>query len=124
MKPRDITNRVLRRPVQSIYGRAGGISGMSVGMRWVVAGIAVWLAWVTLASDHSFLRIQALRHELRSSGQDLAHVQARNDALENQLHDPVGQAEHAEQMLRRQGMAKQGELIYRFDPVAKDSTAR
>ena len=121
MKPRDITRRVLGRPIQSPYARA---RSLPVGARWVAAGVAVWLVWVTLISDHSLLRIQGLRHELRSTGEDLSRVQTKNAALENRLRDPVGQAEHAEEMLRRQGMARPGELVYRFDPAAGDSTAR
>ena len=121
MKPRDITQQILRRPVRSPYGRAEGIP---VGLRWIAAGLTLWLAWVTLISDHSLLRIQGLRHEKHSTEQDLTRVTAKNASLENRLRDPVGQAEHAEEMLRGQGMARPGELIYRFDPSTRDSAAR
>lgn len=121
MKPRDIAGRVLRRRIESPYA---GPSAWPIRPRWILLALAAWFAWVAFNPDHGLLRIQSLKNDLRDSGVALAAAKKQNEALDKRLHDPVGQAEHAEEMLRRQGMARPGELIYRFEPSGGDSLSR
>ncbi len=121
MKPRDIAGRVLRRRIESPYA---GPSAWPIRPRWILLALAAWFAWAAFNPDHGLLRIQSLKNDLHGSGSELAAAKKQNDALDKRLHDPVGQAEHAEEMLRRQGMARPGEIIYRFDPANGDSATR
>ena len=111
MKPRDITRRVLGRPMRSPYLPGGGMRRRRIGW-WLLGG--AWLAWIAFLSDHSLWRIARLRHELASARGDLARVQVETRRLDDQLHDPAARAEHGEEILRRQGMARPGEIVYRL----------
>ena len=121
MKPRDIASRVLNRRIDSPYH---GPSAWPVRPRWILLVLAVWAAWVAFNPDHGLLRIRELRRELNDSRVELANAKTTNTALDKRLHDPVGQAEHAEEVLRSQGMARPGEIVYRIDPATPDSTER
>ncbi len=121
MKPRDIAGRVLRRRIDSPYH---GPSRWPVRPRWILLVLSLWAAWVAFNPDHGLLRIRELRRELDDSRAELVSAKSTNTALDKRLRDPVGQAEHAEEVLRSQGMARPGEIIYRFDPATPDSVAR
>lgn len=121
MKPRDITGRVLRRPLNSPY-LAGG--GRYPWLRWVVLGGFAWLIYATMLSDHSLWRIAQLRRDLGESEAEIQRVRAETRRLEARLDDPRAQREHAEEVLRRQGLARPNEIIYRLGRTDADSTAR
>ncbi len=121
MKPRDITARVLSRPLRSPYGRGGTPRPW---LRWALLGVAGWLVYTALFSDHSLWRIARLKHELAETDAEVARVQAETRDLETQLNDPKSRAEHAEQVLRQQGLARPNEIIYRLGKGVADSTAR
>jgi len=116
--PKDITSRVLRRPLRSPYGGAPH----RPWLRWALLVVSAWLLYAAVLSDHSLWRIAQLRHELAETEAEVSKVQAETRDLEGQLHDPHLKVEHAEQVLRRQGLARPNEIIYRLGGEA-DSTA-
>ena len=117
MRPRDITGRVLGRPLRSPYAPGGG----SPRTRWLWLVHAAWLLWAGVLSDHSWWRIAQLRHELGSEKSDLQRVRRETEALKDQAGDPALRTEHAEEELRKRGMAKPGEIIYRLGTGHPDS---
>jgi cell division protein FtsB len=108
---RDITGRVLGKPLRSPYGYGGTPSRK----HWLWLVPAAWLLWSGVISDHSLWRISRLRHELASARAQLQHVNSETASLGARLADPREKADHAEATLRAQGMARPGEIIYRFD---------
>lgn len=118
MEPRDITGRVLARPIHSPYGAAPRRSRMRL---WLILGGA-WLLWVAVISDHSLWRIVRLKRDLGAANAEIARVHARTQKLDDQLHDPHARAEHGEEVLRKQGMARPGEIVYRLGE-GRDSTS-
>ena len=111
MKPRDRSRRFFARPheARGPGGRARAIPRWF----WLVAG--VWLAWVTVLSDHSFWRIARLKREIASSERDAERLKRDTEQLEQQVRDPEARKFRAEEIARTQhGWAAQGELVYRF----------
>lgn len=120
MRPRDITGRVLRRPLRSPYFPGGGHRWL----RWAILAASAWLLYVAVLSDHSLWRILRLRQQLAESDAEIQRVQAETRKLEARLDDPRVRQEHAEEVLRRQGLARPNEIIYRLGESNADSTAR
>ena len=119
MKPKDITGRVLGRPLHSPYAPGGGSPSRR---RWLWRGVAGRLLWVGAFSDHSFWRIARLRHELRTANAEIARVKSEESRLDARLRDPAERARHAEEVLRQQGMARPGEIVYRLGTGSADSS--
>ncbi len=117
VSPRDITGRVLSRPLRSPYAPGGG----TPRARWLWLLAVAWLLWVGVISDHSVWRIIRLRHDLVAARTEMQRVRGETSRLDARLRDPVERGEHAEQMLREQGMAKPGEIIYRLGGANTDS---
>jgi cell division protein FtsB len=94
-------------------------------LRWVWAGVALWVVWVGFLSDHSLWRLWRLRAETAASRQKLEQTQAEIARLEEESHDPRARRERAERVMReRNGMAKPGEIIYRIDGEPPDTLAK
>jgi cell division protein FtsB len=121
VRPRDITGRVLSKPLQSPYAQS---ANSLLGNRWLWAGFFLWLLWMSVISDHSLLNIMRMRHQLASMNTDIARVRTEAHQLEEQLNDPQARRDHAEAMLRQQGMLRPGEIQYRLGGAATDSTRR
>jgi cell division protein FtsB len=92
-------------------------------MRWALLVGAGWLLYVGVLSDHSLWRIMRLRQELAASDAEGTRVRAETRKLEARLDDPRVRSDHAEEVLRAQGMARPGEIVYRLGGNAADSTA-
>ncbi len=113
MGPRDITKRVLARPLRSPFAPGGGSPTRG---RWIWAALGAWLLWVTVISDHSLWRIAQLKRELKQAERELGLVTEESRAIQASLEDPVTRREQAERVLRtQQGWSKPGEIIYRVD---------
>jgi len=119
VSPRDISGRVLGKPLRSPYAPGGG-NGRA---RWLWVLPAAWVIYACLFSDHSLLRLFQLRSELSNAKVELRRVRSETAALGARLADPRERAEHAEAMLRAQGMARPGEVVYRFGGTRADSMA-
>ncbi len=119
--PRDITGRVLSRPLNSPYAPGGGQPSR---IHWLWLLPIAWLLWAGFLSDHSLWRISKLRHELASAQSEIRRVHGETARLEARLEDPDERARHAEEVLRAQGMARPGEIVYRFGGGHADSSAR
>lgn len=120
MRPRDITGSVLRRPLRSPYVPGGGHRWL----RWALLAVSAWLLYAAVLSDHSWWRIMRLRQELSESEAEVGRVQAETRKLEARLDDPRVRHEHAEEVLRRQGLARPNEIIYRLGRSPSDSLPR
>lgn len=121
MRPRDITGRVLRRPLRSPYlPGAGG----RPWLRWALLAVSIWLLYTAALSDHSLWRVLRLRQQLSESEAEIQRVKAETAGLEARLDDPKVRAQHAEEVLRGQGMARPNEIIYRLGDAPGDSLAR
>ncbi len=121
MRPRDITARVLKKPLRSPYLPGGGERRW---IRWALLAVSAWLLWAAVLSDHSLWRIVRLRQELTETDVETRRVQAETRKLEARLDDPRVRQEHAEEVLRRQGLARPNEIIYRLGNGHADSLAR
>ena len=121
MRPRDITGRVLSRPLQSPY--APSVHSL-FRKRWFWGAMFLWLLWMSVLSDHSLLNIARMQHHLLATRSKVARVKADARDLEQQLNDPAARREHAEAMLRQQGMVRPGEIQYRLGGAVTDSTRR
>jgi cell division protein FtsB len=117
VRPRDITGRVLGKPLRSPYAPGGG----SPRARWLWLLPIAWLLWMGVVSDHSLWRIARLRHELSTAQADLRQLHDQTSGLDARLHDPAERREHAEAALRARGMARPGEIIYRLGNGNPDS---
>jgi len=110
MKPRDRSRRFYARSIET---RGRGRARHIPRWFWLVAG--VWLAWVTVLSDHSFWRISRLKHEIASSEAEAVRLKQDTEQLERQVKDPEARKFRAEEIARTQhGWAAPGELVYRF----------
>jgi cell division protein FtsB len=111
MKPRDRSRRFFARALEG-KGRAG--KGRHIPRWfWLVAGL--WLAWVTVLSDHSFWRISRLKREIAVSEAEATQLKQDTEQLERQVKDPDARKFRAEEIARTQhGWAAPGELVYRF----------
>jgi len=121
VRPRDITRRVLRRPLHSPYLPGGAHYRW---MRWALLAVSVWLLYTAVLSDHSLWRILRLRQDLGESEAEVQRVKAETRKLEARLDDPRVRSEHAEEVLRRQGLARPNEIIYRLGEAPADSLSR
>lgn len=119
---RDIGNRIGRyrlgryAPPDSPRGRR---------LRWLFAGLILWLAWASFGSEHSFLRVWRLEREHSRAEKDLGRLRRDQERLDQQSDSPGAQRELAERMLRENsGMARPGEIVYRIKGAAPDSGRR
>jgi cell division protein FtsB len=122
MKPLDRSRRFFARALEG-KGRAGGKGRHIPRWFWLVAGL--WLAWVTVLSDHSFWRISRLKREITVSEAEAMQLKQDTEQLERQVKDPDARKFRAEEIARTQhGWAAPGELVYRFrgSEPAVDST--
>jgi len=109
MKSREHSRRFFARPLESRAARGRHIPRWF----WLVAG--VWLAWVTVLSDHSFWRITQLRHEVGAAEREAERLRRDTEHLDEQVNDPDAKRFRAEEIARTQhGWAAPGELVYRF----------
>jgi cell division protein FtsB len=111
MKSREHSRRFFARPLES---RGSAARGRHIPRWfWLVAG--VWLAWVTVLSDHSFWRITQLRHEIGAAEREAERLRRDTEHLDEQVNDPDAKRFRAEEIARTQhGWAAPGELVYRF----------
>ncbi len=119
--PRDITGRVLGRSITSPFAPPEHPLRRRLG--WLVLGVIAWALYAGVFSDHSVLRIARMRAELAASQRELARVKTESEAMQAQLDDPRARQEHAEATLREEhGMARPGEIVYRFRDGRLDTT--
>ena len=121
MKPRDRTRRFFAKPL------GGAFAAKSWHIpRWLWLVAALWAAWVTVLSDHSFWRIAQLRREIVRAELETRELKRATDELEAQLKDPYVRQFRAEEIARTQhGWAAPGEVVYRFrGEGARRDTAR
>jgi cell division protein FtsB len=116
---RDIGNR-LKRYRLSRYAAPSDPVRRRLRWFWFVA--LAWLAYVGLLSDHSFYRLWRLKQERVRTATELSRTRAEIEALEKDRKDPAAQRERTERQLRRTGMAREGEIIYRIRDSGADST--
>ena len=119
---RDRTFRFFARPLES---RRRG-TGLRHVPRWIWLLFGLWLAWVTVLSDHSFYRIAQLRREVARAERDTRELKKSTASLEQQINDPYTRKFHAEEIARTQhGWAAPDEIVYRFrGDEAKPDSAR
>jgi cell division protein FtsB len=123
MKPREFSRRFFAPPQGRRRRSADGPRPIPRWF-WLVAGL--WLVWVCVLSEHSFLRIARLRHEIARAEADARQLRDETVAKQAQLSDPQAKRDRAEEIARTQhGWAAPGEIVYRFRDDAKaDSTRR
>ena len=110
MKARDRSRRFFARPYS---GRNAGPQARAIP-RWFWLAAGLWLAWVTVLSDHSFWRIAQLKREIASSESEAERLKKDTEQLERQVRDPEARRFRAEEIARTQhGWAAPGELVYR-----------
>ena len=81
---------------------------------WVVGGL--WLVYVSVLSEHSFLRLWRFRQQNEHDRVELQRTRAEIARLSHEADDPAQRRLNAERQLREKvQMARPGEIIYRFD---------
>jgi len=111
MKSRDRSRRFFARPIEQ---RGSGARGRHIP-RWFWLAAGLWLAWVTVISDHSFWRIAQLRREIGTAEREAERLRSDTERLNEQVSDPEARRFRAEEIARTQhGWAAPGELVYRF----------
>jgi cell division protein FtsB len=112
---RDIGDRIRK---YRLIRYAGPDVRLRRRLRWVGAGLAAWLLWAGVLSDHSFFRLWRLSHELAQQQAQLERLHREAAAREAELHDPQALRELGEHMLREKGgMVRPGEIVYRVQPA-------
>lgn len=116
---RDITRRLARHP--SAFGPPRGPWARL--RRVLVLGLAAWLLWMVVLSDHSLLRLWQVERQNTRVERDARVAQAEAERVDRQLNDPDERRALAEQVLREEhGLARKGEQVYRVDGSAPDSS--
>ena len=113
---RDIENRITR---YRLSRYAPPTDGTRRRLRWFWIVAMGWLLWAGVLSGHSFFRLWRLRQEQVRTTHDVAQVERDIYSLEKEARDPRAQSERNERMLRRIGMARPGEIIYRESDAAR-----
>ncbi len=120
MKPRDATRRFFSRPLEQ--GPRGSHARNIPRWFWLLAG--VWLAWVTVISEHSFWRIARLRREIAQAESDTHKLKDDTARLQAQLADPEAKRFRAEEIARTQhGWAAPGEIVYKLRGAAQSDSS-
>ncbi len=83
-------------------------------LRWLWPLVALWIVWFAAISDHSLWRIWVLSQADARATRLVGEARAEIDRLEARLRDPRAAQAQAEALLRRNGMARPTEIIYRI----------
>ncbi|TMQ65317.1 MAG: septum formation initiator family protein [Candidatus Eisenbacteria bacterium] len=119
---RDIGTRIQRYRL-SRYGPAD--DSWRRRLRWAWPLIGLWLLYAGLLSEHSWFRLWRLSAENERLRADLETTRAQIGTLDGRLTDPRQRQRWGERTLReRDGMARKGEIIYRYQGGAADSAER
>ena len=118
---RDIGRRIQRYRLSRYRPIPGGLPRPP---RWVWVVAALWLAYVGVLSDRSLFRIWRMGAENARAERELAEARAEIVRLDREARDPQARLSEAEHALRREGFARRGEVIYRIQPGAPDTTGR
>lgn len=118
---RDIGRR-LQRYRLSRY--AAPVDRVRRRLRWAWVLGALWLVWIAVVGDHSLWRIWNLSRENARARHELAAARVELEQLDRQIRDPQASREAAERALRRNGMARPGEIIYWIRGGTHDSLGR
>lgn len=92
--------------------------------RWVWLLAALWLAYVGVLSERSLYRIWRMGDENTRAQRELARVREEVERLDRDARDPKARLRDAERALRREGFARAGEVIYRIEAGAPDTSGR
>ena len=117
----DIGRRI-RRYRLSRYAPPPG--GLPRAPRWVWLLVALWIAWVGIASKHSLYRIWQLGVESARTRRELEQGRREIARADQDARDPKQRNRDAERALRAQGFARRDEIIYRIDAGRRDSLTR
>lgn len=110
---RDIETRIQRYRL-SRYAAPNDRVRRRLRWAWVVGGL--WLVYVGVLSEHSFLRLWRFRQENARDRTELQRTKDEIDRLSREVDDPAVRRIKAEHQLREKvNMAQPGEIIYRFD---------
>jgi cell division protein FtsB len=82
--------------------------------RWIALGAVAWMVWAGFISDHSFFRLWRLEREAARERRELKDARAEVDRLNTDLNDPRVRKVRAEGVLRENGWAGKGEIVYRI----------
>ena len=108
---RDVADRWFMRPI----GRRRKSAGARPIPRWFWLVAGAWLLWVSVLSEHSFLRIARLKRDVAQAEGDTRRVKDETADQQAQLSDPQAKRDRAEEIARTQhGWAAPGEIVYRF----------
>ncbi len=122
----DISRRILRRPLSRYLDAA--TTPRRRRLRWLIPVLIAWLVWAGFMSEHSFRRLAQLGAERDAMRAELDRQQQSIETLDRDLADPKARRQLAERVAReRNGMARPGESVYRFDRkgrVSAPETAR
>lgn len=114
---RDIGTRIQRYRLQRF---APPVDRTRRRLRWVWVVGGLWLVYVSVLSEHSFLRLWRFRQQNDRNRAELQRTRAEIERLGHEADDPTQRRFNAERQLREKvQMAKPGEIIYRFDSGEK-----
>jgi cell division protein FtsB len=92
-------------------------------LRWIWLAALAWIAWAGLLSDHSFYRLWRLEQEQQRTQLELERTRREIVALEKESRDPEARRDRNEREMRRAGMARENEIVYRIHAPSTDSVA-
>jgi cell division protein FtsB len=92
--------------------------------RWVWLAAALWLAYVAVLSERSLYRIWRMGDENARARRELTKVREEIRLLDKDARDPKSRLRDAERALRREGFARPGEVVYRIESGAPDTSGR
>lgn len=118
---RDIGRRIQRYRLSRYRPLPAGIPRPP---RWVWLAAGVWLVYVGVLSDRSLYRIWRMGQENSRAERRLHEAEAEISRLDKDARDPNARLDEAEHALRREGFARRGEIIYRIQANAADTTGR
>ena len=99
-------------------------SGIPHPPRWVWLAAAAWLVYIGILSDRSLYRIWRMGQENSRAVKRLHDAETEIHRLDQDAADPRARLDEAERALRREGFAKPGEIVYRIQANAADTTGK
>jgi cell division protein FtsB len=107
----------------TLAGRLARKFHFLLNTKLLLALILLWIVYEGLLSQHSVVNLYKFRQERDRLAQELAAAEAKRDSLKTQVGLLESDKFTIEKLAReKMGLAKEGEIIYRYEEPATESS--